>query len=370
MSVQDFITSLLDGAEVEWKPLGEVGELKRGKRLIRSELEDRGDYAVYQNSMKPLGYYHDSNVSNDSVFVITAGAAGEIGYSAVPCWAADDVTYFVPSSMVASKFIYHFLLTQKHKFISKVRRASIPRLSRRVIENTQIPIPCPNNPEKSLQIQAEIVRVLDTFTELTTELTTELNARKKQFSYYRDLLLSFDKSEVEWQELGSVVKIKHGKDWKTLEEGNYPVYGSGGIMRYVNAFIYDKPTVLIPRKGSISNIFYVDEPFWNVDTIYYTEINKYKILPKFLYYFMKTINLLRLDTGAGRPSLTQSILNRLHIPLPSLKEQARIVAILDKFDALTASITEGLPKEIALRNKQYEYYRDMLFNFPQPGKPE
>ena len=177
---------------------------------------------------------------------------------------------------------------------------------------------------------------------------------------------------MEWKTLDKVAKIKNGKDWKQLKEGNIPVYGSGGIMAYVNTFTYNRPTVLIPRKGSITNIFYVETPIWNVDTIYYTEIDTDIIVPKYFYYYLKTLDLMKLDTGSGRPSLTQAILNQIMIPIPypndtekSLKEQERIVAILDKFDTITTSITEGLPKEIELRQKQYEYYRDMLLSFPK-----
>ncbi|WP_265778383.1 restriction endonuclease subunit S [Avibacterium sp. 21-599] len=168
---------------------------------------------------------------------------------------------------------------------------------------------------------------------------------------------------MEWKTLEEVAKIKHGKDWKKLEKGDIPVYGSGGIMGYVNQYAYNKPTVLIPRKGSITNIFYVDNPFWNVDTIYYTEIDDSQIYPKFFYYFLKTIDFMKLDTGSGRPSLTQAILNQILIPIPPLEEQKRIAAILDKFHTLTSSLSDGLPKEIALRQKQYEYYRDLLLGF-------
>ena len=167
--------------------------------------------------------------------------------------------------------------------------------------------------------------------------------------------------KVEWKALVEVAKIKHGKDWKSLGIGNVPIYGSGGIMGYVNTYSYDKPTVLIPRKGSITNIFYVESPFWNVDTIYYTEIDDTKIIPKFFYYHMKTINLLELDTGAGRPSLTQAILNKIEIPVPPLAIQAEIVRILDAFSAHTAELTA----ELTARKKQYNYYRDQLLSFEE-----
>ncbi len=123
-------------------------------------------------------------------------------------------------------------------------------------------------------------------------------------------------SGVEWLPLERIAKIKHGKDWKGLNPGNIPVYGSGGIIGYVDANSYAKPTVLIPRKGSITNIFYIETPFWNVDPIYYTEIDISKVVPKYLYYFLKTVDLMSLDTGSGRPSLTQTILNGILIPIP------------------------------------------------------
>lgn len=173
-----------------------------------------------------------------------------------------------------------------------------------------------------------------------------------------------DGAGVEWQFLEQIATIKHGKDWKGLKTGNIPVYGSGGIMGHVDKYLYNKPTVLIPRKGSITNIFYVDAPFWNVDTIYYTEIDTTKIIPKYLYHFIKTIDLLSLDTGSGRPSLTQAILNKIPVPIPcpgnpkkSLAIQAKIVRILDSFTELTAELTA--------RKKQYAYYRDCLLSFEE-----
>ena len=165
--------------------------------------------------------------------------------------------------------------------------------------------------------------------------------------------------KVEWKKLGEVCRIKNGRDYKHLGEGNIPVYGSGGIMRYVDTFVYDKPTVLIPRKGSLHNLFYVDTPFWNVDTIFYTEIDTNQILPKFLYHFLTTQNLEKLNMAGGVPSLTQTMLNKLPIPLPPLSVQSRIVEILDKFTALEAE----LEAELELRKKQYQHYREQLLNF-------
>lgn len=179
-----------------------------------------------------------------------------------------------------------------------------------------------------------------------------------------------DGNSIDWQPLEHLAKIKHGKDWKGLASGDIPVYGSGGVIGYVDAFSYDMPTVLIPRKGSITNIFYVETPFWNVDTIYYTEIDTNKLVPKYLYHFIRTIDLMALDTGTGRPSLTQAILNQIQVPIPcpdnpkkSLEIQAEIVRILDTFTELTAELTTELTTELTARKKQYNYYRDKLLSF-------
>lgn len=170
-----------------------------------------------------------------------------------------------------------------------------------------------------------------------------------------DLINTLCPNGVEYKTLGDLAKIKNGKDYKHLKEGNVPVYGSGGIMTYVDTAVYFEPTVLIPRKGSLNNLFYVDVPFWNVDTIFYTEINTEVVVPKFLYYFLAKSHLEDLNKAGGVPSLTQSILNKITIPVPPLEVQNEIVRILDKFTSLEA--------ELEARRKQYEYYRDSLLTF-------
>ena len=167
---------------------------------------------------------------------------------------------------------------------------------------------------------------------------------------------------VEWKKLSDVAVIKNGKDYKKLSNGTIPVYGTGGIMTYVDQFASDKPSVLLPRKGSVENIFYVDKPFWTVDTLYWTDIDTSRIDPKFLFMSLQRYNLKEYAYGGARPSLSQSILYNLDIPLPSLSEQQRIVEQLDTF---TSSI-ENLKEQIAQRRKQYEYYRDQLY-YPNKG---
>lgn len=113
----------------------------------------------------------------------------------------------------------------------------------------------------------------------------------------------------------------------------------------------------------MSNIFYVDVPFWTVDTIFYTKIGN-NILPKFLYHFLQSCELERLNQAGGVPSLTQRVLNKLLVPVPPLEEQKRIADILDRMDALVNDLSTGLPAELEARRKQYAYYRDRLLTFP------
>ena len=383
MSGMNFLERLLDGAAVEWKTLGDLGEFVRGSGLQKSDFTDSGMGCIHYGQIYTFygdyAYQTKSFVSstlatklrkaqkNDLIIATTSENIEDVCKTLV--WLGEEEVCVSGETYIFKhnqnpKYLAYYLKTPSFFDFKKRNRTGtkVIRVHGDRLATFQIPIP-------SLAIQAEIVRILDTFTALTTELTTELTARKKQYNYHRDRLLTFEKGEVEWKTLGEVANIKNGKDWKHLDTGEIPVYGSGGIMAYVNKYAYNKPTVLIPRKGSITNIFYVDYPIWNVDTIYYTEIDTSQILPKFFFYYMKTVDLMRLDTGSGRPSLTQTILNVIPIPLPPLKEQARIVAILDKFDTLTTSITEGLPREIALRQQQYEYYRDLLLSFPPPLTP-
>lgn len=165
-----------------------------------------------------------------------------------------------------------------------------------------------------------------------------------------DLIAEYCPDGVEYKRLGDVCKIKNGKDYKHLSAGDIPVYGSGGVMDVrVDTSVYNRPTVLLPRKGSIANVFYVDGPFWNVDTIFYTVIDEEQVIPRYLYHVMMNAHIENYSTGsAARPSLTQSALNKIEIPVPPLPVQEEIVRILDSFSSLEA------------RRKQYAYYRDQL----------
>ena len=273
----------------------------------------------------------------------------------------------------------------KKELNKRILFTAVPiKINKGDIDKLEIPLP-------PLEVQKRIVGVLDNFEKICNDLNiglpAEIEARQKQYEFYRNFLLTFkienctlpktrqDKTRQDIiklfmyifgyieLELGEILKIKNGSDYKKFNIGNIPVYGSGGIINYIDTYIYDKESVLIPRKGSIGNLFYVDKPFWTVDTIFYTVIDKDIVIPKYVYYYLSKINLEKLNTAGGVPSLTQTVLNKILIPLPPLEEQRRIVDILDRFDKLCNDISEGLPAEIEARQKQYEYFREKLLTF-------
>jgi type I restriction enzyme S subunit len=290
-----------------------------------------------------------------------------------------------------SKYLFRcrFMRTEIAKTANGVTRFNI---SKAQFKKILVPILFPENPKKSLEIQAEIVRILDTFTELTAELT----ARKKQYNYYRDQLLSFEEGEVEWKPLreigtwyggGTPSKsrsdywengtipwvspkdmgrsiVDSSEDYITetaVKESSTKMVPANSIAIVVRSSILDKvlPSAIIPVPVTLNQDMKAVVPYGD-------------IAPNYVAHMIKSRGdeILRAakKTGGSVTSIESSKLFAFRIPIPSPAEQARIVAILDKFDALTNSITEGLPREIELRQKQYEYYRDLLLSFPKPDE--
>lgn len=169
---------------VEMKTLGDICEISRGVRVVKRDLEESGIIPVFQNSLLPLGYYARSN-NNGNTFVIIGGAAGDIGYSEKPFWAADDCLCISGKEVLVDKFIYNFLIRDQHYLKSQVRKAGVPRLSRGVLDKLCIPVP-------SLQEQSRIVSILDTFETSIQNLEAQLKEREKQYEYYRNKLLTFE----------------------------------------------------------------------------------------------------------------------------------------------------------------------------------
>jgi len=237
---------------------------------------------------------------------------------------------------------------------------------------SEIKIPLP-----PLPVQQEIVRILDKFTELEAELEAELVARNKQYEYYRDELLTFgddiqSRTAVRWMTLGEIADIGTGSSNtnEELEVGNYPFFVRSQEVRRKNTFEYDETAIITSGDGvGVGKIFhYIEGKYALHQRAYRIHINDESVLPKYYYHYMRSSFLPYIQRNAVNSSVTsirRHMLTDFPVPIPSVEEQERIVAILDRFDTLVNDITQGLPAEIAARRKQYEYYRDKLLTFKE-----
>ncbi|EPC2529555.1 restriction endonuclease subunit S [Providencia stuartii] len=398
MSHLNYLEKLLDGVEVVWLPLGDIAEIYGGLTgKSKADFESgNAKYISYKNIFNNIDVDPDQlelvKLSKnerqnkvrygDILFTGSSEIAVEAGMS-----SAVTIDFKEPVYLNSFSFGVRFnddikLMPEfsKYLFRSRFMRSDITKsangvtrfnVSKARFKKILVPIPCPDNPEKSLAIQSEIVRILDKFTALTAELTAELNMRKKQYNYYRDQLLSFEEGEVEWKTLGEICEsITSGKNKDKSETGKFPVYGSTGVIGRTNTKAYETEQILVARVGANAGRVNIASGKYDVsdNTLILKVKNKYNL--KFLYYYLVNLNLNRFVKGAGQPLLTAGQLKAMVIPVPMPEEQSRIVSILDNFDIITNSITEGLPREIELRQKQYEYYRDLLLNFPKSHSNE
>ena len=370
-----FLNKLLDGVAVEWRALGTVADIGTGSSNRQDESE-KGIYPFYVRSRNILK--SDTFEFDETAIIIPGeGGIGDIYHYVEGKYSLHQRAYRirVVANILNTKYLYHVMSSHFKPYIMmKSVGATSISIRKPMLEEFQTPIPCPDNPKKSLEIQTEIVRILDAFTAVTSELTSELTTRKKQYNYYRDRLLSFENDEVEWQALGESVEIKRGKRLvksQLQSTGDFAVFqNSMTPLGYYHESNVKADTTFIICAGSAGEIGYSSKEFWAADDVYFFTTQN-GLLNKFLYYFLLTQQpkILSQVRRSSVPRLSKTSFDKLEIPIPPLKKQARIVAILDKFDALTNSLTAGLPREIELRQKQYAYYRDLLLSFPKPEAP-
>ncbi|HFI8857637.1 TPA: restriction endonuclease subunit S, partial [Escherichia coli] len=272
MSEMSYLEKLLDGVEVEWLPLGEVSALRRGRVMSKGYLtENFGPYPVYSSQTAnngKIGSINTFDFDGEYISWTTDGAnAGTVFYRTGK-FSITNVCGLITLKSKYSliyKFLFYWLTIEAKKHVYS--GMGNPKLMSHQVENIPVPIPCPDNPEKSLAIQSEIVRILDKFTELTAELTAELSMRKKQYNYYRDQLLSFKEGEVKWKTLGEITEINTGqKPSEILDKAATFDYINAGTSRsgYTTMSNCDGDTVTTPSRGQggIGFVGYQKTPFW------------------------------------------------------------------------------------------------------------
>ncbi|WP_085619058.1 MULTISPECIES: restriction endonuclease subunit S [unclassified Pseudomonas] len=402
------MSELLDGVTVEWTALGDerfVEIANSARRPVKASLRVSGEVPYYgANNIQDYvdGYTHDG----EYVLIAEDGSASlenySVQYANGKFWANNHVHVVRGKQGLSTKFLYHYL--RSVDFSPYLPNKDRSKLTKGEMVKIHVPIPCPGNPNKSLEIQAEIVRRLDTFTELTSELiaelTAELAARKKQYSYYRDQLLSFDGQEVEWKALGDIGEFIRGKRFTKadyVEEGIrvihygeiYTRYGAWADQAFskvrddmASSLRYAEPgDVVLAGVGETVEDVCKAVAWLGTQSVAIHDDSyafRHSMNPKYVSYAMQTASFhsqktKHVSSGKVKRILIEGFKKEVRIPVPypddherSLAEQARIVAILDKFDTLTNSISEDFPREIKLRQKQYEYYRDLLLSFPKP----
>ncbi|OHC25197.1 MAG: type I restriction endonuclease subunit S [Pseudomonadales bacterium RIFCSPHIGHO2_12_FULL_40_16] len=414
-----FLKKLLDGIEVKWQPLSEItlrtNNIKWRDTTDSYRYIDLTSVDIETKKIIETSVVTSNNApsraqklieKDDVIFATTRptqmryclideeydGEVASTGYCVLRA----------KKEVILPKWILHLISSSEFKgYLEENQSGSAyPAISDAKLKEFKIPLPCPDNPQKSLEIQTEIVRILDTFSAMTAELTAELSTRKKQYNYYRDQLLSFKDGEVEWSALGDIGAFTYGYAAKAQDFGDArfvritDINANGKLIleeaKYVDIsdenekYLLNKNDLLMARTGATfgkTMIFEEDYPAIYAGFLIKLSLDEKIVNPKYYWHFAQSDlfwdQANKLVSGGGQPQFNANALKQVKMPLPypqdnnkSLIEQARIVSILDKFDAITSSIREGLPREIELRQQQYEYYRDLLFSFPKSEEIE
>lgn len=375
--LQELINELCpDG--VEFRKLGEVCEITIGEFVHKNKQIEDGKYPVYNGGRENTGFYESYNNIGNKVIISARGAnAGYVNKVLTNYWAGNSCYSLFPLDVQYLNwfFLYYVLKSKEKELMGNQQTGSIPALSKKQIEQIEIPLP-------PLEVQNEIVRILDTFTSHAAELQAELHARKEQYEYYRNKLLSFDENDerVKWMKLGEIGNIcmcKRIMKHQTSDIGEVPFFKIGTFGKEADAFIsydlYDeyKNKYSFPRKGEIlisasgtigrTVIYDGQDAYFQDSNIIWIQNDESKVLNKYLYYYYQIIEW-NVEGGTIK-RLYNTNLSKTIIAYPSLSDQQCIVSILDKFESLVNDLSEGLPAEIVAVQEQYEYYRNKLLTF-------
>lgn len=372
---------------VEYKKLNEISEMKRGTSVTKKDIIE-GDIPVISGGREPAYYCDTFNRDGETITVAGSGAgAGYVQYWTVPIFVCDAFS-IKGKDCVKTKYLYYYLSNMQEYIYSTKKGGGVPHVHISSIDNMKIPIP-------PLPVQCEIVRILDNFTALTSALTAELTAQRKRYSGLLNSLLSYEgrstQDGVLWEKLGDICSV--------ITKGTTPPQFTETGISFVKTEAFDGSRIAVEK------LSYIDEDIHThllkrsileeddiLITIAGATIGKCAMVPKeilpantnqalaivrlkhenlakYVMYILQSDLMKKYMQqnikGSAQPNLNLRQLNDFSIPIPSLEEQQRIVDILDRFDKLCNDLSEGLPAEIAARQKQYEYYRDKLLTFKE-----
>lgn len=362
------------GTEVNFLAIKDFAKVSIGEFVHKSKQNPSGKYPVYNGGTGNTGFYDEYNRTANKIIVSARGAnAGYVNRVFVDFWSGNSCySIDVIDENVDWNYIYYCLKNGEVKLLGEQQKGGIPAVSKKQVEQFKIPLP-------PLPIQQEIVRILDTFTNLTAELTAELTARRKQYEYYRDELLKTG------EQVSLYEVAQYSKDRilaSELTDENYVgvdnlLPNKQGKIKSEHTPIEGKFTGFVKGDILIGNIRPYLKKIWfsdcvggtNGDVLTIRVIDKERVLPRFLYFALSTESFFNYDMnnakGAKMPRGDKKAVMNYQFYLPSLEIQEKVVSILETFDNLCNGFEYGLPAEIYARQQQYEYYRDELLNFKE-----
>ena len=364
---------------VEYKELNEIAHYAK-KRINATEINENTYVGVENLLQNKQGKTISSSVPNNGkVIQFEKGdiLLGNIRPYLKKIWLSDcaggtngDVLAIQINdrTQITPEFLYYVMSSDKFFLydVQNSKGAKMPRGDKEAVMKYNLPVP-------PLEVQREIVRVLDSFTFLTAELTAELTARKKQYEFYRNRLLTFDNS-IKMVSLADIADIGTGSSNTNegLEEGKYPFYVRSQEPLRKNEYEYDETAIITAGDGvGVGKVFhYVEGKYALHQRAYRIHINTSDVLPRYYFHYMRSAFLPYIQKTMFQgsvASIRRPMLNQFPVPIPSMDVQKRLVNVLDNFEVICTDLNIGLPAEIEARKKQYEYYRDLLLTFAETG---
>lgn len=286
--------------------LNELVEIKYGKNQ-KKVIDENGKYPIYGTGGL-MGYAKEFLYDRPSVLIGRKGTINKVRYVERPFWTVDTLFYTkIKDDVVIPKFLYYKMLTID---LTKYNEGTtIPSLRTETLNKLELEIP-------NIEIQQKIVSILNVLdSKIALNKKINNNLEQQAQALYQQMFITNRNPNWKNGVLSDLVTVRYGKDHKKFEDGIYPVYGSGGIIRYIEKPLYIGESVLIPRKGTLNNVMYVNGAFWSVDTMFYTEM-LHSNVAKFVYHFVKSKNLASMNAGSAVPSMTTNILNAMQLYIP------------------------------------------------------
>ena len=368
---------------VEYKKLGDVASISRGGNFQKKDFVKTGVPCIHYGQIytrfdlytdKVITYIDDEAGKkskyanpNDIIMAVTSENVNDV--CKCVAWLGNEKVAVSGHTAIIhhnqdTKFLsyyFHSIYFYKQK-IKLTHGTKVIEVTPDKLKEVQIPVP-------PLEVQREIVRILDSFTELTTKLKTELTARKKQYQYYRKMLLTYDNT-IPIEKLGVTCEMKAGKAISShlisVEESkDTPIkcYGGNGIRGYVKEPNEEGGFPIIGRQGALcGNVNYAEGRFYATEHAVVVK-SKGQYDSRFLYHLLTHMNLNQYKSAGAQPGLAVKNIAELVAPIPTIEQQKKIINILDNFESICTDLNIGLPAEIKARQKQYEYYRDKLLQF-------